>query len=254
MRLALVAFAFAAILTASLSQAQIPMPSNPMPNLLPVLNGYNPVSIALENRGHENRGREPKGAADFADPSAPAQVADFDFRLDPARTRENLEAFIARTPDPQARADLRRMTAAQPDLIGDAARAIRPHGLDANNLADAYALWWINAWFVANQRDEGPDRATIAAVKRQARNALAGAPRLVGASDAELQRHAEAYLLQAILLGSAFDQWKGDPAMRERLAQASRQGAEANGLDLSRLTRTSEGFALREGAETTPRP
>lgn len=143
------------------------------------------------------------------------------------------------------------MIAAQPTIIQDISTAIRPYGLDARDVADAYALWWINSWLVANKRDEDPDRGTIAMVKQQARNAFAAIPAFADTSDADRQEYAEALLLQATILSSAFEQWQDDPAMLDQLAQAARQGAKTNGLNLSLMTLTRNGFVPSEGTEAT---
>lgn len=233
--------AFAVLALGAASQAQVSMPTNSMPNLLPQLGGYDPVSIALKNKR-----QEPGVPMDFSVPDAPATRMDFTYRYDRARTQQNLRNFVARTENPEARANLQQMIAAQPNMIQEVGQAIQPYGLDAHNVADAYALWWINSWLVANQRDEDPDRETIATVKQQVRNAFSATPDFAKTSDAERQEYAEALLLQATLLGSAFDQWKSDPAMLGELSQAAHQGAKASGVDLSLMTLTRNGFVARQ--------
>lgn len=74
------------------------------------------------------------------------------------------------------------------------------------------------------------------------RSAFANKPEFAKTSDADCQVYAEAMLLQAASLGSAFEQWKSDPA---QLAEAARRGIMASGLDLSLMTLTPNGFIPR---------
>ncbi len=176
-------------------------------------------------------------------------MASLAFRHDQRRTQQNLRNFVARTPDAAARANLEQMLAAQPSLMAEISAGARSFGFDPHDLADAYAMWWMNAWLVANKRDEVPDRGTIEAVKQQVRAAFAATPDFARTSDAERQEYAEALLLQATKLASAFEQRKNDAAMLEQVALAARKRAQASGLDLSSMELTRRGFVPREGAD-----
>ena len=179
--------------------------------------------------------------------------ANFDFSYSPsrARTQQNLRSFIAKTPDPAARANLEQMFATQPSLMDDINGAMRGYGFDPHNTADAYAAWWITVWGIANKQNIEPDAATVAAVKQQARNAFGATPDFAKTTDAQRQEYAEALLLQAAMLGSSFEQWKNDPNLINQLAEAARKGAKASGLDLSLMTLTQGGFVPRKGADAS---
>lgn len=179
-------------------------------------------------------------------PSAAPQSSSFTYRYSPQGTQQNLRNFIARTPDPAARANLEQVFAAQPALMDDISAGVRAYGFDPHNVADAYAVWWINVWGTSQKMNIEPDTAMAEAVKRQVRSAFAATPDFAKTSDAERQEYAEALLLQAVMLGSAFEQWKDDPKMLEQLAQAARQGAMASGLDLAKMTLTPDGFVPRK--------
>lgn len=183
--------------------------------------------------------------------SVPSVVGDFGYRYDRALTQKNLRNFVAKTPDPAARANLEQMFAAQPTLMDDIANGVRSYGFDPHDVADAYAVWWINIWGASQKRNIEPDAAMVAAVRQQARSALSATTYAAQASDADRQQDAEAYLVHAALLGSAFEQMKGDPAQLGKLAEAARQGAKAQGLDLSKMTLTSNGFVPRKGADAS---
>jgi len=175
-------------------------------------------------------------------PSAEAPSSSFTYRYSPQRTQQNLRNFIARTPDPAARANLQQTLASQPALMDVISADVRAYGFDPHNVADAYAVWWINVWGASQKQNFEPDPATVEAVKRQVRSAFAATPDFAEASDAERQEFAEALLLQAAILGSGLDQWESDPKMLEQLAKAARQGALASGLDLANMTLTRDGF------------
>ena len=174
---------------------------------------------------------------------------DTSFKNDQSRTRQNLRSFVARTPNVEARADIERIIAARPALIQDIRQSIEPYGLGSHDVADAYAFWWINAWLVANKKDEDPSPETIAIVERQVRNTLASSPGFAMTGDADRQEYAEALLVQGTLLSSTFEQWKADPNMLDQLAEAARNGAIASGMDLSLMTLTRDGFVPREKAD-----
>jgi hypothetical protein len=182
-----------------------------------------------------------------APPSIDAAAVSTSFASDPNRTRQNLRNFIARTPNPAARANLQQMLDAQPTLMDDIAAGIRVYGFDPHDVADAYAVWWINAWGASQKVSIEPDATTAEAVRRQVRNAFAATRYPDEASDADRQQDAEALLVQAALLGSAVEQFKSNPKMLEQLAQAARKGAKDSfNIDLSTLTLTRNGFVPRK--------
>lgn len=203
----------------------------------------NMISQQLNERLVEN---SPRDTSTETGPPVSSNDLDFVYNYSPARTRQNLRNFIARTPDPAARANLEQTFAAQPALMNDISAGLRAYGFDPHNVADAYAVWWINVWGTSQKRNIEPDPATVEAVKRQVRSAFAATPAFANASDAERQEYAEALLLQAAMLGSAFEQWKSDPKMLEQLAQSAREGAMASGLDLGKMTLTHDGFVPRK--------
>lgn len=177
-----------------------------------------------------------------AAPSATIPSSSFTYRYSSQRTQQNLRNFVARTPDRAARANLEQTLAAQPTLMNEISAAVRAYGFDPHNVADAYAVWWINVWGASRKQNIEPDFETVEAVKRQVRSAFAAIPDFAEARDAERQEFAEALLLQAAILGSGLDQWEGDAEMLEQLAVAARQGALASGLDLAKMTLTPDGF------------
>ncbi|WP_379553673.1 DUF6683 family protein [Qipengyuania sp. DGS5-3] len=235
------------LLLSAVFAAPAAMANGFMQNWTPQLGGYDPVSIALENN------TQTAGVPLNLTPPASIDVAgtDFSYRNDKARTQQNLRRFVERTPEAAGRADLQNMIAAQPTIIEEIGGAMRGFGLDPHNVADAYAMWWVNAWSAANKTGKQPSASTVAAVRQQTRNAIAATPDFANASDADRQEYAEALMLQAMLLSRAFNERQGDPAQLEELANATKKGAKASGLDLSLMRLTENGFVPRAGADAS---
>lgn len=75
---------------------------------------------------------------------------DLQFRSDRQRTSRNLENFTkaVSSKNAAAAADLKRLFSSV-DVIGEVGKAMQSYGLDPNNVADAYAIWWVSAWSAA---------------------------------------------------------------------------------------------------------
>lgn len=209
--------------------------------------------LGLHLREIEARSGQMLRAPDDLPPIRSNELAAFGFQPDPARSKRNLAQFVtkAREQNPGAAADLQR-TFASMDIIGEAGKGMRAMGLDPHNVADAYALWWVLAWSAGNQVESPSDAPTYQAVQAQARAAFAATPGLAGRSDAEKQQFAEAMIVQAMILDSANDEVRGDPAQMKTLAEQAKRGAKEMGLDLNTMVLTSDGFRPREGAALDP--
>ena len=136
------------------------------------------------------------------------------------------------------------------NIIDQIDQMIRPMGLRADNVADAYTLWWVIAWHAANGRQGEPDAQIMAAVKQQASNALLSTPQFASANDAQKQEMAESMLIQAALIDAHIDAAAGKPAEQAALAKAVNQGAKKMGLDLTKMDLTENGFVPRSGGRS----
>lgn len=172
--------------------------------------------------------------------SAPA------LRYVPSKERRaaNLSGFVAksRLVSPQA-ADNLQAVFAQQDIIERMRAPLAESGLRIDDLADTYAVWWINAWQASRGISEEPTPRTIAAVRAQAARALSASPAVRGANDAAKQQLAEALLIQAAMLDGVVEAAKGKPEMMKAARAAAAQGARGMGLDLASMTLTDAGFA-----------
>jgi hypothetical protein len=115
-------------------------------------------------------------------------------------------------------------------------------GLRVDNVADAYTVYWVEAWQAVHGVSGDTSRATAQAVRAQAARAISATPAFANATAAQKQEFAESYLVQAVLVGAAKEQAGGDPAKLAQVSAAVEKGARAAGLDLRAMTLTDEGF------------
>jgi hypothetical protein len=170
--------------------------------------------------------------------------ASYVFRPSSARRQINLANFVAksRRVDPIGAAKMQALFAST-NIIGMIDQKMQQtYGMRANNVADAYAVWWVSAWMGSKGRSDDATPGQMAMVKRQASNALASTPEFASATDAGKQELAEALLVQAALIGDTIDTYASDPAMLAKTRAAIAKGASGMGLDLSKMTLTDQGF------------
>lgn len=182
--------------------------------------------------------------ADRSSSKLPAnEAASLDYRSDPARRQRNLAHFVemSRTTSP-ADADNLAQVFASRDILEEMRAPLGKVGLRIDNVADAYALWWIDAWQASRGINEDVGRRTVAAVRDQAALAFAQSGSLRGAGDAAKQEMAEALLIQSLLIESGMEQVKANPALGRQLAAAVALGAQGMNVDLSSMTLTESGF------------
>ena len=184
-------------------------------------------------------------------PQALPAASSLSYKPSVALRRQNLARFAAETrkQNPQS-ADQMDKLFGSVDFIGQIDNMMRPMGLRADNVADAYALWWVVAWHAANGRQGEPNRTTMAAVKQQAANALLATPQFAATNNAQKQEMAEALLVQTALIDASIDDAAGNSTKVSALARAVNQGAQHMGLDLTKMTLTQDGFVPRSGGRS----
>ncbi|GAA0480604.1 hypothetical protein GCM10009096_23340 [Parasphingorhabdus litoris] len=174
------------------------------------------------------------------------------FTSSKARQKQNLQKFVDRSKkvDPEGAAKMQAIFASA-DVMGLIDRAMGSVGLQTNNVADAYTAWWVSAYQASRGSTTTPSRKTYQAVRQQSENALLAVPSLTGASQAEKQELAEAYLIQAALIDSSVEEAQSNPQFLDAVKEAVKQGAKNSGLDLDVMTLTDEGFRMRETGDAT---
>lgn len=178
-------------------------------------------------------------------------------RYTPSKSRRaaNLARFVekSRAADPAGATQLQQLFASG-DFIEKVGHALAPHGMRVDNVADAYTVWWINAWQATRGRNDSTSRAINEAVRAQAGRALSASPQFIGATDAAKQELAESLLVQAAMIDAAVEKSKGDAAMLRRIGGAVNQGARRMGVDLTTMQLTEQGFVPATSGSTHAAP
>jgi hypothetical protein len=180
-------------------------------------------------------------------PNAPggpvANAALLRFTPSLAVRKRNLAGFVAKTRahSPDGAAQLEQFLAST-DVFASFAQALAPKGLRIDDVADAYAVYWISAWEAAHGIvGKDTPREQAQAVKAQASRALLSTPSLAGATSAQRQELAEALLIQAALISASAEAGANTTQLRT-VGHAVRQGAKAMGLDLDTMRLGEAGF------------
>jgi hypothetical protein len=172
------------------------------------------------------------------------------FRPSMSVRRQMINQFVAkaRRVDPAGSAQLAQYMANN-DVIAMLQPSLQTYGLRVDNMADAYALWWINAWQAYSKDFTNPSRQTVQAVKAQAVSSLLTLPLVETAPDQIKQQYAEDLLLISMVIEVAAQRAKTDPAYANVLRQNMIEGSRPMGLDFSRMRLTENGF-VPIGADT----
>lgn len=178
-----------------------------------------------------------------AAPPRQASAVDLGYRPSLTARKKNMAQFVAklRTRSPAGAAEVEKMFAST-DVIAEMGKVIAPVGLRVDNVADAFTVWWINAWLASRGRDDDPSRGQVAAVRRQAAETFAANPQFARADNALKQEVAEANLVQAALIASLMQGARGNAAQKREIAKQVRKGARASGMDLDAIELTDAGF------------
>ncbi|WP_337827084.1 DUF6683 family protein [Pseudonocardia sp. TMWB2A] len=216
---------------------------------------YNPGLQLLNDsiRGDiDEEDDEPEQQRPVTQPS-PGPIVNLKYTPSKTQTQRNLAKFVAKTREiSPANADQMAQIFATTDVIGHIGQGMRSMGLHADNVADAYTLWWVVAWHAANRQNAEPNKQIMASVKRQVETALRSSPQIATATNAQKQEMAEAMLVQAAMIDAGIDDAAGNPTKQAALARAVNQGAMAmdRDLDLTKMTLTQDGFVPRSGGRS----
>jgi hypothetical protein len=196
----------------------------------------NQTSITQADIG-ESLTQETKGAA------KPADAPRLGYTPSPAGRRANMARFVSklRSGDPQGAAALEQLTAST-DLIETIGTELVRYGFRVDDVADAYAVWWVAAWQGWAGDTTDPTRAQLSAVRAQAARAVSTTPGFAGANETGKQELAESLLVQAALIDAATEQLKTDPTTKPQLRQAMDQAGRSMGLNFATMRLTTSGF------------
>lgn len=181
-------------------------------------------------------------------PAAPvADASSLSFRRSASVTRQSEARFLDQTRrvSPDGVDQMQQMLAQ--DVVGLIATAAKPYGLTTDNVADAMAIYAMEAWEVISGEALPPSRARGLAVRAQMAHAIAATPDFLQASDAEKQLVADEMLYFAAMANGGMQGARAHgPAVVDQWQAAARQGARrALGMDLAAMTLTDDGLRYR---------
>jgi hypothetical protein len=200
------------------------------------------VQAEMERARRKGAARSPNSARPAVSPSV------LNFTTSRQRRTTNLKRFVAdyAQTNPGREADITALFMGSPDIIEQIAAQLSPFGFSRGNIADAYAVYWINAWEAANGViGSETSRTQLMAVKRQATAGLLALPSITKASDADKQDFAEVLLVQAMMVQASAEQAQSNPAAARAQQAVVRKGAKMLGVELDMYTLTENGFVLR---------
>ncbi|MPY66754.1 hypothetical protein F8S09_08625 [Deinococcus sp. SDU3-2] len=178
-------------------------------------------------------------------PLTASEDARLSFTPSPERRQKLLNAVVVRwrAVNPTAADDFQQVLR-RVDLFKVLADDLGKVGLRVNNVADAYAAYWFNAWETVNGVRTPGSRKQAQAVKVQVARAMLASGELGRATEAQKQEMAEELLIQAVTISAANEAVQGDLDAQIALAEAVDADAQQRGLDLSRMRLTDAGFAF----------
>ena len=175
------------------------------------------------------------------------------FLPSPERRREGIARRIAalRITDPAGAAELTRITA-QGDSVAAFAASLRPAGVTAYSVSDAFAAWVTTTWAQLHPAVTSP--ASVDIVRKQVDRALQGIPAFATATDAEKQEFAEALIMHLLMNAPRVRAARGEAAKQTPLlAQLQRAGAEIS-VDFEHMTYTAQGFMSADMVKPAVKP
>lgn len=165
-----------------------------------------------------------------------------------SRTKNNLAALNRRftAVDPAYGKQLDKLFA-ENDIIGTVQGIMDQFGLERNNVAHAYALYWVVYWGLASQVYDVPSTAAMRAVATQSENSFAANVEFAALDNAGKQAAAEELMALTAIMDATSEQSKSDPALAAQAAKAALQGSRRSGLQLDEMTLTEDGFVPTKG-------
>jgi hypothetical protein len=257
MRSALLALGFfLASIAPAVAHAQMTYIMPPPLSTLGYVNGM----VFGETWAEENRRAAEQQALPFATRAVPriapdqrptpkASPASLSFTVSLARRRTTLERIVADYVriNPGAGPELRQQLIESGDFFPNLDQALAPFGYRTTNLADAYSVFWINAWEAANGvTDSQTSRSQAQAVKRQVEEILLAIPQTAQLSDADKQAFSEVLLVQAIMIQTIAQQPREGAQSQAQFQASVRQIGISLGFDLDKFKLTQTGFELAD--------
>jgi hypothetical protein len=199
----------------------------------PVINTQIDIGMVLRN---------PVGTQ-TSSPSSQRPATSFVYASSKTRTRTNLQNITSRWRKLNpAHGDQLEQIFSSTDVIGTVGGVMEQFGLQRNNVAHAYALYWVVYWGLANNAHATPSAEAMQSVAAQAEQSFSAAPQFATMNESEKQAAAEELMVLAAILDAASEQSKSDPTVAAQFVKAALEGSRKSGLDLDKMTLTEGGF------------
>lgn len=183
-----------------------------------------------------------------AGPKSDNMVKDVDltYVADKSRTRINLQALGRRlaTNDPVVGAQANEVFAST-EVLSAVGGVMDQFGLEKNNVAHTYALYWVVYWGLANKVYDAPSADAMQAVAVQAERGFANSADFAAMDNSQKQATAEELMALTAIMDASSEQAKSDPSLAAQLAKAALVGSRKSGLDLDKMNLTEDGFVPR---------
>jgi hypothetical protein len=177
-------------------------------------------------------------------PQLPALSAnDFVYIPSEPRRRANIARMVAsiKTKDVGGAAQVEQDFAAK-DVFSSLGEQLSPMGLRVDDVSHAYAAWWVQTWLLANSDFTEQSRSQFKAVVKQSAVSIGANESFLLLDNAQKQEMADWLWIQTMLMASALETVKQDPAQRSAYAKEARNIARQSGMDIDAVRLTSDGF------------
>jgi hypothetical protein len=175
----------------------------------------------------------------------PLPLATLTFKPSVVRRKQSIEDFLnkVRSISPQSE-DILRKQFAESDIFVKLAAAIAPNGLSVNNIADAYAVYWVSIWEASRGLIRPSNTTELQAVKAQVAEIMRTSPEYAAMTSTDKQAFSESLYLSSMAFSSSLDTLKDDPKQLASYAAEVNRQATAVGFALDAVTLTDKGFVL----------
>ncbi len=134
---------------------------------------------------------------------------------------------------------------AKMDVLGEIAKGLAGYGLKADNMADAYAYYFMTAWMGAQGRTDDFTRAQISGVQNMVRTTIASNKELLALEDSKKQFFAESLLLQGLMNDEMTKAVANDAALKTKVMGDLKLAAKELSLDLDAFVLTPAGLVRK---------
>ena len=176
-----------------------------------------------------------------------ASLAKLNYRASLDVRKQNIKVFLdgLRGLNPDVAGEFEKVFA-QVDVIDEIGKAIAPYGMKTDNMADAYTVYFLNAWMAANGRTDQNTPEQIAGVQKMAANALGSTPDMLKLDDAKKQQFSEGLMIQGFLFDAMLQATASDPVALAKVKADTKAGAKEMGIDVDLFELTPAGLVRKK--------